>query len=112
MKKDIISVSDSAIKRISEIMQSQQKSDCKGLRISVKAAGCSGLGYKFDIVDQVNDADEMVQAGDFQLYIDKAAVLYIIGSDLQYMSGEMRSGFVFKNPNAKETCGCGESFAV
>ncbi|WPX97892.1 HesB/IscA family protein [Candidatus Fokinia crypta] len=109
-QKSIINVTDSATNKIRLLLSS--KPDAIGLAIGVKKGGCTGLSYTFDYVYFESDMYETVKFGDIALLIDKKAILYIIGTTLDYKDEKIRSGFAFLNPNAKAKCGCGESFAV
>lgn len=82
------------------------------LRISVTTKGCSGHAYDMTFVDQPNAGDEIVKDKDLTLLVDRKAVLFLIGTEMDYQESDLESGFVFKNPNEKGRCGCGESFHV
>ncbi|AWD33123.1 Iron-binding protein IscA [Candidatus Fokinia solitaria] len=110
-RKSIINITDSAAGRVRSLLSNKQ--DAIGLAIGVKKGGCTGLSYTFDYVySDSSTTYEVVEFGDIKLLIDKKAILYIIGTTLDYKDEKIRSGFVFLNPNAKAKCGCGESFAV
>ena len=106
----IISLSDRAAERIKEIMSKNQKS--LGVRVGVKSGGCSGLSYelKFDS-NQLNE-DRLFEDNGVKILVDKKSLLYLIGTTLDYSGGLNGKGFVFNNPNANRTCGCGESFSL
>ena len=82
------------------------------LRISVTTRGCSGHSYDMTFVDHPDRGDEIVQDRGLTLLVDRKATLFLIGSQMDYQEGDLESGFVFKNPNEKGRCGCGESFHV
>ena len=82
------------------------------LRVSVVGGGCSGLSYKLDFDNESKPADQVFDAGDIKLVTDMKSMLYLINTELDYSDGLNGKGFIFKNPNASRTCGCGESFAV
>ncbi|TID29469.1 hypothetical protein CANINC_001949 [Pichia inconspicua] len=84
----------------------------KLIRISVRNRGCSGLTYHLEYVDKPEKFDEIVQDGDIKVVIDSKALFSIIGSEMDWIDNKLSSKFVFKNPNSKGTCGCGESFMV
>ena len=109
----MIKVSETAKKKVVEIM-SEEGFDYKKhyIRVSVKSGGCSGLSYdlKFD-KEQVED-DKVFEDNGVRIIVDKKSFLYLIGTTLEYSGGLNGAGFVFNNPNANRTCGCGESFSL
>ena len=83
-----------------------------GLRVKVMGGGCSGLMTKMEFADGAGADDEVIEHAGFRVYIDKKSLFFLNGSVLDYKDGLTGAGFKFENPNAKNTCGCGESFAV
>ena len=83
-----------------------------GVRLGVKRTGCSGLAYLMEYVDTLADEDEVYQFDDVKLVIDKKSLIYLKGTELDYVKNGLNEGFEFKNPNVKNECGCGESFHV
>ena len=85
-----------------------------GIRIGVETVGCSGLSYRMEFVDNVEQTDEIFSLNecDFSVVIDKKSLVYLDGIELDYKQEGINQGFVFNNPNAKGTCGCGESFTI
>ena len=83
-----------------------------GVRLGVKRTGCSGLAYLMEYVDDLADEDEVYQFDDVKLVIDKKSLIYLKGTELDYVKNGLNEGFEFKNPNVKNECGCGESFHV
>lgn len=83
-----------------------------GVRVGVKRTGCSGLAYLMEYVDDLADEDEVYQFDDVKLVIDKKSLIYLKGTELDYVKNGLNEGFEFKNPNVKNECGCGESFHV
>lgn len=109
----MITVTDSAIEAIRGCIADEHKSVGEAyLRVAVKGGGCSGLMYNLSIVDAPAEDDVVVEAGDVRIVVDKKSKLFLHGLTLDYTSGLNGKGFVFSNPNATGTCGCGESFAV
>jgi iron-sulfur cluster assembly protein len=82
------------------------------LRVSVVGGGCSGLSYKLDFDNELRPSDQIFEAGDLRIVTDIKSLLYLLNTELDYSDGLNGKGFLFKNPNASRTCGCGESFAV
>ena len=83
-----------------------------GVRLSTPRRGCSGLAYSVDYVNEANPMDERIETPGGLFFIDGASVLYLIGSTMDWVEDDFAAGFVFDNPNAKDACGCGESFTV
>src|SRR3954465_5762924 len=107
----VISISDTAVKRIKAIMAKATK-PVLGVRISVAAKGCSGFSYVVEYAESRGKFEDMVERDGAVVFIDPKAVMYLLGAELDYAEGKMESGFVFNNPNEKGRCGCGESFSV
>ena len=82
------------------------------VRVGVKSGGCSGLSYNLDFDSKMLENDKLFEHNEIKLLVDKKSYLYLIGTTLNYSGGLNGKGFVFENPNASRTCGCGESFAV
>lgn len=83
-----------------------------GIRVGVKTAGCSGLSYVLEFVDEVATEDTAFNQGDFDLFVDPKSLLYLDGTELDFVKEGLNEGFQFNNPNMKSECGCGESFHV
>ncbi|MBT7896435.1 MAG: iron-sulfur cluster assembly accessory protein [Flavobacteriales bacterium] len=107
----MINISDSARDRLLHIMQ-QEKEKKNFVRVGVESGGCSGLSYKLDFDVCKNDDDELIKDNKIQLLINKKSFLYLVGTTLEFSDGLNGKGFVFNNPNANRTCGCGESFSL
>lgn len=101
----------SAQARIASLME-QAPEGAIGVKLSTPRRGCSGLAYSVDYVTQENAMDEKIETPGGVFYIDAASVLYLIGSTMDWQEDDFTAGFVFDNPNAKGSCGCGESFTV
>ncbi len=106
-----ITLSDAAAARVKEIM-ARAEGKVVGVRVSVKNTGCAGMSYAMEYASEINPMDEKVEDKDVTILIDPKAVLFLIGTEMDYKTDKFESGFVFKNPNAVDTCGCGESFRV
>jgi iron-sulfur cluster assembly protein len=106
-----ISITDAAAARIREILDKRGKASA-GIRLGTKTYGCSGLAYDIDYVDEANPDDEVVEDKGVRLYIDRASLVYVAGSEMDFVEDKFTTGFVFNNPNETGRCGCGESFTV
>ena len=82
------------------------------LRVAVKGGGCAGMTYVLDLVDDPEEDDKIIEEHGLQLYVDRKSYIFLAGTILEYSGGLNGKGFVFNNPNAKTTCGCGTSFSV
>ena len=107
----IIKLSNNAALRIKEIMSNAEK-DSLGLRISVKTGGCAGMSYVMEYTKEVNPNDEVIEDKGVKVFVDSSAVMYLLGTEMDYKKEELSSSFVFNNPNETERCGCGESFKI
>jgi iron-sulfur cluster assembly protein len=107
----IIKLSDNAANRIKEIM-SGTEIDSIGVRIAIKSGGCAGMSYVMEYAKGVNATDEIIEDKGVKVFVDAAAVMYLLGTEMDYKKEEFSSSFVFNNPNESERCGCGESFKV
>ena len=107
----IIKLSDKAAQRIKQIMSSAEK-NAVGVRVSVKSGGCAGMSYVMEYSKEINPNDEVIEDKGVKVFIDAAAVIYLLGTEMDYKKEEFSSSFVFNNPNETERCGCGESFKV
>ena len=107
----IIKLSDNAASRIKEIMSGAEK-ESVGVRVSVKSGGCAGMSYVMEYTKEVNPNDEIIEDKGVKLFVDSAAVMYLLGTEMDYKTEELSSSFVFNNPNETERCGCGESFKI
>ena len=111
MMKQIITLSDNAAQRIKEIM-SKAESNAVGVRVGVKSGGCAGMSYIMEYTQEINPNDEIIEEKGVKLFIDSGAIMYLLGTEMDYKKEEFSSSFVFKNPNETERCGCGESFKI
>ena len=83
-----------------------------GVRVGVKSGGCAGMSYIMEYTKKINPNDEIIEEKGVKVFIDPSAVMYLIGTVMDYKKEEFSSSFVFKNPNETERCGCGESFKI
>jgi len=111
MTKQIISLSDNAADRIKEIMSKAEK-DSVGVRVGVKSGGCAGMSYIMEYTKKISPNDEVIEDKGVKLFVDPGAIIYLLGTEMDYKKSEFSSSFVFKNPNETERFGCGESFKV
>ena len=107
----IIKLSDNAALRIKEIMSNAKKYSL-GVRVSVRTGGCAGMSYVMEYTKELNPNDEIIEDKGVRVFVDSAAVMYLLGTEMDYKKEELSSTFVFNNPNETERCGCGESFKI
>lgn len=108
----MISITEKAKTKVSELMRKENKPTDSFIRVSVEGGGCSGLTYKLEFDNQLKEHDKVFEDKGIKIVVDKKSFLYLVGTELDYTDGLNGKGFVFHNPNATRTCGCGESFAV
>jgi len=109
---NVIDITEKAVKQIIRIKEENNISAEYGLRISIKGGGCSGLSYQLGFDNPYNENDTVVEKDGIKLFIDGKSLSYLTGTILDFSDGLDGHGFVFNNPNAVKTCGCGESFGV
>ena len=111
MKKEIeLNITKNAITKAKELIKREK--DSLGLRIQVETGGCSGMTYKVTHAVVINMQDEVIKRYGISFFIDPGAVLFIIGSTVDWKEDKFKSGFSFENPNETARCGCGESFSI
>src|SRR5471030_467138 len=110
-RPQVMSVTPLADERVKALIEGRGKPTA-GIRIGVRSKGCSGLSYTLEFADKQEPLDEVIETGGVKLLIDAKASLFLIGTEMDYEEEKLKSGFVFKNPNEKGRCGCGESFHV
>jgi len=108
----IIEVTEAAQDRIRDLLHKEDKLDSHALRLKVIGGGCSGLRYELAFDDACGEADTTVDAGPVRVVVDEKSALYLAGTTLDFVDTLQESGFKMVNPNASNTCGCGESFGV
>ena len=111
MKEQIIKLSDNAANRIKEIMSSADDSTI-GVRVGVKSGGCAGMSYLMEYAKEIRANEEVIEDKGVKVFIEPKAIMYLLGTEMDYKKEKFSSQFVFKNPNESERCGCGESFKV
>ena len=104
--KQAVTLTDAAVRRIARLMADSGKA---GLRIGVKKGGCAGMEYVMDFVESASEHDEVVEQGGALIYIEPMAQMFLFGTEIDYETSLLESGFKFKNPNVVDACGCGES---
>ncbi len=107
-----ITVTDKAKKEIKRIMQENSVPETYGLRVGVKGGGCSGLTYTLNFDESPKEGDSVIESNNIKLVVDGKSLFYMMGMELDFTDGLNGKGFIFNNPNATKTCGCGESFGV
>ena len=109
----MIKVSKSARKKVSQLMEEDGYSPLQDfVRVGVKSGGCSGLSYDLTFDKSKAEEDRLFEDNKVKILVDKKSLLYLLGTTLEYSGGLNGKGFVFNNPNAQRTCGCGESFSL
>ena len=108
----IVDVTAAAAERIKQLLDREGRVASHGLRMKVVGGGCSGLQYQLGFDDRLGEADEVIEAGGVRVFVDEKSALYLSGSVLDYVDTLQESGFKIQNPNAKASCGCGQSFGA
>ena len=111
MSEQVIKLSDTAAKRIKEIM-SKADNSAIGVRVGVKSGGCAGMSYIMEYAKEIKPDEEVIEEKGVKVFIDPKAIIYLLGTEMDYKQEKFSSQFIFKNPNETERCGCGESFKV
>ncbi len=111
MAQQLISISDAAAKHIASMLNQRGKPSA-GIRVGIRTRGCSGLSYNIEYADEAQPYDEVIEEKGVCVLIDPKAIMFLVGTEMDYVEEKFKSGFVFKNPNEKGRCGCGESFNV
>ncbi len=110
-RPQVMSLTEAAAERVREIMANSDK-PIAGVRVGVKNAGCAGMAYTMDYAEQPDPIDDVVEDKGVKLFVDPKAVLFLLGTEMDYEITQLKSGFVFKNPNETSACGCGESVTI
>jgi iron-sulfur cluster assembly protein len=111
MSNQVIKLSLNAAERIKEIM-SKAKENTIGVRVGVKSGGCAGMSYVMEYAKDIKPNEEIVEDRGVKVLIDPNAIIYLLGTEMDYKKEKFSSQFIFKNPNETERCGCGESFKI
>lgn len=107
----ILKLTEPAAERVKALLEGRGKPSA-GIRIGIRSKGCTGLSYTLEFADEAGPYDEVIESYGVKVLIDPKAVMFILGSEMDYVEDKLTSGFVFRNPNEKGRCGCGESFHV
>jgi iron-sulfur cluster assembly accessory protein len=108
----VIEVTESATSRIRDLLAKEGKLATHALRLKVVGGGCSGLRYELAFDDRRREDDTTLEAGDVRIVVDEKSALYLVGTTLDFVDTLQETGFKMRNPNARTTCGCGESFGA
>jgi iron-sulfur cluster assembly protein len=108
----MITVSENAKQHALELMKAENKPEGSFIRVGVEGGGCSGLSYMLEFDNSMREGDQAFEDKGIKIVVDRKSFLYLVGTELEYSGGLNGKGFIFKNPNASRTCGCGESFSV
>lgn len=110
-KFQVMTLTDGAAERVRDLVANAD-ADVLGLRVGIKKGGCAGMEYTMDLVDQAKAGDDVIEDKGAKLFIDPSAVLFLLGTEMDFEVTKFRSGFIFKNPNEVSACGCGESVSL
>ncbi len=110
-RPQVMRITDAAAQRVREIIENSEK-PIVGVRVGVKNAGCAGMSYTMDFAEDVGRFDEVVDDKGVKILVDPKAVMFLLGTEMDYRIEKMSAGFVFNNPNQTSACGCGESVAI
>lgn len=107
----VMTVTQAAATRVQEIIENSDK-PIAGLKIGVKNGGCAGMEYTLDYAENITDGSDVIEDRGVKIVIDPKAILFLLGTEMDYEVSKLSSGFVFNNPNQTSACGCGESVAI
>lgn len=111
MAAPLITISDKALARIHTLLE-KRGTPSAGIKVGVRSRGCSGLSYTVEYANEISKFDDVVEKDGIKVIIDPKAVMFLLGMEMDFVEEKLKSGFVFRNPNEKGRCGCGESFHV
>jgi len=109
-KFQVVRVTDRAADRVREIVGNAEGAE--GIRIGIKKGGCAGMEYTVDLVREPNPVDDAVDVGGAKVFVNPQATLFLLGTEMDFETTKLRTGFVFRNPNQTSACGCGESVEI
>lgn len=104
----VMTMTDAAATRVRAIVENSG-ADAKGIRVGIKKGGCAGMEYTIDLVTDPNSRDDLIERDGARVWVEPSAVLYLLGTQMDFETTTLRSGFIFSNPNQTSACGCGES---
>jgi iron-sulfur cluster assembly protein len=104
----VLTLTEAAAGRVRDIVANSDR-QAEGIRVGIKKGGCAGMEYTISLVEQPNAADDQVEHAGAKVFVDPAATLYLLGTEMDFEATKLRTGFVFRNPNQTSACGCGES---
>lgn len=108
-----IKVTEKAVTELQRLLAVEKLPiETSGLRVAVKGGGCSGFSYSMSLVERPGESDKIFEEAGIRIFVDPKSYMFIVGTELDYQDGLTGRGFIFNNPNATKTCGCGSSFAV
>jgi len=110
-KNNLLSLTSRAIKRLQDINRNSS-SNHVAVKLGVKNGGCAGMAYTMDYVEDIGENDEVIKVDDITLAVDPKAILFLLGTEMDYEESTLNSGFIFNNPNQTDACGCGESVTL
>jgi iron-sulfur cluster assembly protein len=110
-KNNLLTLTPNAIARLRDI-NTNSSSDHAAVKLGVKNGGCAGMAYTMDYINEIKENDEVVIIDDLTLVIDPKAILFLLGTEMDYEESTLNSGFIFNNPNQTDACGCGESVTL
>ncbi|MDG6897536.1 iron-sulfur cluster assembly protein IscA [Actinobacillus delphinicola] len=105
-----VTLSQSAVERVKTFLEKRGKGE--GVRLGIKTSGCSGMAYVLEFVDEINSDDRVFEQDGVKVIVDEKSLVYLDGTQLDFVKEGLNEGFKFTNPNVKDECGCGESFNV
>ncbi|CTQ64034.1 Fe-S cluster assembly scaffold SufA [Roseibium alexandrii] len=110
-KFQVMTLTDAAAERVCELVVNADK-PALGLRVGIKKGGCAGMEYAMDLVEEASPGDDVIEDKGAKIFVDPSAVLFLLGTEMDFEVTKFRSGFIFKNPNEVSACGCGESVSL